>query len=239
LAVVVLSIVGGVLLLAALAGILWWAQRSPHRQPGQSSPPPIVFLPVSDGLPADHAPPRRTPEATRAVPYAPTPPRYEEADSEPLVLSMSEDRDVAEAGGNGWRRRERARVLRAESGDAAATPSVLTGTLRMLPGRLEVMAGLPVRSEIRFVQTGGAAEQEVTLGRQEGRPYEHVQLASQTVSRLHAAMTYGRGRWRIANLSETNPLRVNGTAVGRETPPVELADGDTIELGEVVLRFRA
>lgn len=235
-AVVVLAVVGGILVLVALGGILWWAQRSPHRSPGESSPPPIVFLPVSDGLPADHAPPRRTPEATRPVSYAPPPPpRAEEQDLEPLVLSMSEEREVAE-GGTAWRRRDRARVLRSESADAP--PSVLTGTLRMLPGRLEVVAGLPVRSEIRFVQTSGGPEQQVTLGRQEGRPYEHVQLSSQTVSRLHAAMTYSRGRWRVANLSETNPLRVNGAPVAREAPPVELADGDTVELGEVVLRFR-
>jgi len=235
LAVVVLAVVGGILVLVALGGILWWAQRSPHRSPGESSPPPLVFLPVSAGLPADHAPPRRTPDATPAVSYAPPPPpRVEEEDDvEPLVLSM-EEREVAE-GGTAWRRRDRARVLRAEG---AEPPSALTGTLRMLPGRLEVVAGLPVRSEIRFVQTGGGPEQQVTLGRQEGRPYEHVQLASQTVSRLHAAMTYSRGRWRVANLSETNPLRVNGAAVAREAPPVELADGDTVELGEVVLRFR-
>jgi pSer/pThr/pTyr-binding forkhead associated (FHA) protein len=234
LAVVVLSVVGGVLLLAVLGGILWWAQRSPHRTPGQSSPPPIVFLPSTEGLPADHAPSRRTPEATRAVPYPP-PPRADAPEVEPFVLSMNDERDAADASG-GWRRRERARVLRTEGAEAAAPAAVLTGTLRMLPGRLEVVAGLPVRSEIRFVQTGGP-EQQVTLGRQEGRPYEHVQLASQTVSRLHAAMTYARGRWRIANLSETNPLRVNGAPVAREAPPVELAEGDTIELGEVVLHF--
>jgi pSer/pThr/pTyr-binding forkhead associated (FHA) protein len=235
LAVVVLSVIGGVLLLAALGGILWWAQRSPHRAPGQSSPPPIVFLPSTEGLPADHAPSRRTPETMRAVPYAP-PPRPDAPETEPFVLSMNDERDVADATG-GWRRRERARVLRTDSAESTAPAAVLTGTLRMLPGRLEVVAGLPVRSEIRFVQTGGGPEQQVTLGRQEGQPYEHVQLASQTVSRLHAAMTYARGRWRIANLSETNPLRVNGAPVAREAPPVELAEGDTIELGEVVLHF--
>jgi predicted component of type VI protein secretion system len=107
----------------------------------------------------------------------------------------------------------------------------------MLPGRLEVVAGMPPQSEIRFVHTSDGPQQRVTIGRQDGPPYEHVQLASQTVSRLHAAMTFAHGRWSIANLSETNPLRVNAASLPCGAPPVALADGDVLELGEVVLRF--
>lgn len=122
----------------------------------------------------------------------------------------------------------------------ARDPSIAAaGTLRMLPGRLEFVDGPLTGGDVRFVHSGGDAEQRVTLGRGEGPPFEHVQIASQTVSRMHAAMTYHDGRWRIANLSETNPLRVNGLELTDGDTAVPLSDGDVVELGEVVLRFRA
>ena len=45
------------------------------------------------------------------------------------------------------------------------------------------------------------------------------------------------GRWMIANLSETNPLRLNGLELASDSAAVPLSDGDVIELGEVMLRF--
>ena len=51
-------------------------------------------------------------------------------------------------------------------------------------------------------------------------------------------MRFADGAWTIRNLSTTNPLRLNGREldVAEESPA--LADGDRIEVGEVVLRFR-
>ena len=83
------------------------------------------------------------------------------------------------------------------------------GTLQFLPGRLEVMEGDVPGRDIRFVRTWGEIP-EVTFGRVAGPPYRHVQLRSQTISRQHARMQYVEGRWKITNLSQTNPVVING-----------------------------
>jgi pSer/pThr/pTyr-binding forkhead associated (FHA) protein len=130
------------------------------------------------------------------------------------------------------------------------------GTLQFLPGRLEVIAGRDAGQEIRFVRTPGPDGTLVTFGRAEGAPYRHVQLREPTVSRAHARMTLdGRShagadsqpgsngastRWRLENLSATNPVVVNGRALGADDGPsasVVLTEGDRIEMGEVVFRF--
>lgn len=106
----------------------------------------------------------------------------------------------------------------------------------MLPGRLVLLEGEEAGREIRFVRLGGNP-QRITLGRNSGRPYEHVQLKAQTVSRVHARMQYDEGRWYVENLSRTNPLVVNGRAVAAGGVPTALSEGDVIELGEVMCRF--
>jgi hypothetical protein len=127
------------------------------------------------------------------------------------------------------------------------------GTLQFLPGRLEVIAGRDAGQEIRFVRTPGPDGTRVTFGRAEGAPYRHVQLREPTVSRAHARMTLegtgynasrgladGNGRWRLENLSATNPVVVNGkplAADGGDAGSVSLGEGDRIEMGEVVFRF--
>jgi len=133
------------------------------------------------------------------------------------------------------------------------------GTLQFLPGRLEVIAGRDAGQEIRFVRTPGPDGSRVTFGRAEGAPYRHVQLREPTVSRAHARMTLENGarpgaaaaqngagahvngaRWRLENLSATNPVVVNGrplAADGTDDCWVSLGEGDRIEMGEVVFRF--
>jgi hypothetical protein len=133
------------------------------------------------------------------------------------------------------------------------------GTLQFLPGRLEIAAGRDVGQEIRFVRTAGPDGARVTFGRAEGAPYRHVQLREPTVSRAHAEMTFhqstpasngsgSRGisgipaHWRLENLSSTNPVTVNGRALGSRGGPdasVILADGDRIEMGEVAFIFHS
>jgi FHA domain-containing protein len=127
------------------------------------------------------------------------------------------------------------------------------GTLQFLPGRLEVIAGRDAGHEIRFVRTPGPDGTRVTFGRAEGAPYRHIQLREPTVSRTHARMTLEIGprngadastnaaRWRLENLSATNPVVVNGNPLAAdesEQCSVMLDDGDRIEMGEVVFRFR-
>jgi hypothetical protein len=134
------------------------------------------------------------------------------------------------------------------------------GTLQFLPGRLEVIAGRDAGQEIRFVRTPGPDGTKVTFGRAEGAPYRHVQLREPTVSRAHACMMLDartpapaegaeRGgsngdsrapRWRLENLSATNPVVVNGRPLAADESPASfavLSEGDRIEMGEVVFRF--
>jgi hypothetical protein len=110
-------------------------------------------------------------------------------------------------------------------------------TLQLLPGRLEVVAGAVGAEEIRFVRPPGG-DAEVTLGRVAGPTPAHVQLSNPTVSRKHARLRYEGGNWYVVNLSRTNPVLVNGQELGLESGGCELTDGDRLELGEVVLRFR-
>ena len=134
---------------------------------------------------------------------------------------------------------------------------VADGTLQFLPGRLEIAAGRDAGHEIRFVRTAGPDGTIITFGRAEGAPYRHVQLREPTVSRAHARMALesvngtplslspsnvGASRWRLENLSTTNPVIVNGKALdpqGGSRAVVILSEGDRIEMGEVAFVFRA
>lgn len=109
-------------------------------------------------------------------------------------------------------------------------------TLQILPGRMEVVDGEQRGRQIRFVRTPGRIP-EVTFGRGEGPPHLYVRLRSPTVSREHARIRYADGGWSIWNLSRTNPVLVNGSEVGSEDGQ-RLQEGDRVEMGEVVLRFR-
>src|SRR5688572_6380068 len=100
---------------------------------------------------------------------------------------------------------------------------VADGTLQFLPGRMIIAAGQDAGHEIRFVRTAGPDGTCITFGRAEGAPYRHVQLREPTVSRAHARMSLdaspvavpaNAGRWRLENLSSTNPVVVNGRALG-------------------------
>jgi len=127
------------------------------------------------------------------------------------------------------------------------------GTLQFLPGRLEIAAGRDAGQEIRFVRTGGPDGTCITFGRADGPPYRHVQLREPTVSRAHARMVLeqpgggsrdgspNQGRWRLENLSSTNPVVINGRSLdanGGTMASVMLSEGDRIEMGEVAFVFR-
>lgn len=131
-----------------------------------------------------------------------------------------------------------------EPGDAVDVGNVRfhrppEGTLQLLPGRLEILAGSRRIEEIRFVKVPGRPA-AVTFGRGVGEPHTHVQLEAPTVSRLHARMSYEGGAWRIANLSGTNPVLVNGAALSVDpAADTVLKDGDEVAMGQVLFRFRA
>lgn len=110
--------------------------------------------------------------------------------------------------------------------------------VQILPGRLEVLSGESKHREIRFVRSPGEPA-ELILGREPGRSPQTIALQSDTVSRRHARFAYSNGRWAVANLSRTNPVVVNDERLADNSIERPLADGDRVELGEVVLRFRS
>ena len=110
--------------------------------------------------------------------------------------------------------------------------------VQLLPGHLEVLSGETRHQEIRFVRVAGQQPQLI-LGRNPGRSPQHIALNSSTVSRQHARLAYSGGKWAVANLSTTNPVVVNDQELTNSDGERQLADGDRIELGEVVLRFHA
>lgn len=111
---------------------------------------------------------------------------------------------------------------------------------QLLPGRLRVIAGEKGREDIRLVGIVGEPRPQIVLGREQGPPQKVITLHSPTVSRRHAQMDLVDGRWRIVNLSRTNPVMVNDEVLSAGRGVVKtLSDGDRIELGEVILRFSA
>jgi hypothetical protein len=110
--------------------------------------------------------------------------------------------------------------------------------VQLMPGHLEVLAGDNRHQEIRFVRVQGQ-QPHLILGRNPGRSPQHISLNSSTVSRQHARLAFAGGKWAVANLSKTNPVVVNDEELGNGDGERPLADGDRIELGEVVLRFHA
>lgn len=105
-----------------------------------------------------------------------------------------------------------------------------------LPGHLEIQSGPNQGESIRFRRTNGD-DADITLGRGEGPPESHVQVNAETVSRLHARLRFDHGRWKISNLSRSNPLVVNGQPLSAGSSALWLNEGDTIEMGEMIFRF--
>lgn len=197
-------------------------------------PPPSFDEPI--------APPRPAIDLERLAPSAPT---IRTRDGAVSTLAMPPRGEIPPAP-----------LIDDDAGEAFEGASVrywraADGTLQFLPGRLEIAAGRDAGQEIRFVRTAGPDGTCITFGRAEGAPYRHVQLREPTVSRSHARMALeptagGRGpnpnagRWRLENLSSTNPVVVNGRtleAKGGPTSSVILSDGDRIEMGEVAFVF--
>jgi hypothetical protein len=66
-------------------------------------------------------------------------------------------------------------------------------------------------------------------------PDAGVRLVDSSVSRRHAEVRRQGDGWLVADLGSTNGTRVNGTVVREH----RLADGDSVAIGDVTLRFEA
>lgn len=94
----------------------------------------------------------------------------------------------------------------------------------LLPRREDIERfRLPARFELAtaLVRIGRTDENEIHLA------------AVASISRRHALLERVRNRWLVRNLSETNPIRVNGRVVS----DLELRRGDILQVGEVVFSF--
>ena len=113
-------------------------------------------------------------------------------------------------------------------------------TTAFLPGRLEIQAagstGPRPGEEIRF-PARRQGDGTVILGRDDGPSGATVKVPAESVSRRHARMQFENGRWKITNLSRTNPTLVNGEELMVTEGARWLYEGDTIEMGEMVFRF--
>jgi hypothetical protein len=228
--------------LAILVGsvIVHVRRRRAHDQERENIIPLVVFAPraqTDSGSTSAPVIPRPRPEFDFPPPPAYTPPAHTPPPHYPPSYTP-----VPHGNGNGGQLSPVGAV------DEEARPNLVEGktirfyrppegTLQMLPGRLEIVEGEDRGQAIRFVRTRGGPQQ-VTFGRREGAPYEHIQLRAPTVSRQHARLDFEHGRWNICNLSETNPVLVNGESLAMAHGARPLSDGDRIEMGEVVFRFR-
>lgn len=235
---VILTSVTVVLLLAAALLLVWLLRRERRPHGGHVSAPPMVFLPREGSPPPIVRPPQVT-HAGPAEEGATRPQLIQErtitdavavasgvVQAAPVTATMNDGPTLAI---------NRRRVPRSRP---AADSAAALGTLRMLPGRLVPEDRQALRDDIRFIALDTTGEQRFTIGRGEGPPHQHIQIAAPTVSRRHATLLYEEGVWSIGNLSETNPVRVNGTEL-RENDSVILAEGDMVEMGDLMLRFRS
>jgi hypothetical protein len=194
---------------------------SPVQQQAFEAPSPPTWAPPADLPRAAASPSRAEPAPARAVRSVAATRTPRPSDSERYVPVVVDD-DGASPGAD-----ETVRFRRTSD-----------EPVQLLPGRLEVLDGEKRHREIRFVRMPGEPA-ELILGREGGSSPQHVALESRTVSRRHARFMYRDGHWGVVNLSQTNPLVVNDEEMSAVDAPRVLVDGDRIELGDVMLRFRA
>ena len=215
-----------VLLLAAAATAAVFYKRWRDSQRTVYTPIPLIF-PMNSGIEWEStlsaSPERPVEPSVSFAPPPPPPPQARRGMGERSVsIPMSMDND-----GQTPATSETVRFVRPAD-----------EVVQLLPGHLEVLSGDTRHQEIRFVRVAGQQPQLI-LGRNPGRSPQHIALNSSTVSRQHARLAYSGGKWAVANLSTTNPVVVNDQELTNLDGERQLADGDRIELGEVVLRFHA
>lgn len=243
-----------IVLIAAAAVLLLfvvWLIRRRRVELYHGDLPPLIFAvhdrvsappgmrPASFGRAAPYQAPERWPE-TAAPPYYPPAEPMGSPRAYPPPPRSSTVRDgapgvVPEGGGNGNGRHSSASeaTTRVPRYQGAVTTA-------FLPGRLEVQAagstGPKPGEEIRF-PARRQGDGIVILGRDDGSSGATVKVPAESVSRRHAQLQFENGRWKITNLSRTNPTLVNGEELMVTEGARWLYDGDIIEMGEMVFRF--
>lgn len=241
----IVLLISGVLLATALAiviGLRMQRQRRDHELSHHTAPQLIMPLSAAYSprprLAHNVASVRTSPRSMAAISHDVTfrePPPADHEDD--LVLLTDDDAIPAPSAVDAPPAHSRAPLL-VQGRSLRYYQQAEDGTLAFLPGRLEVVGGADRGQEIHFVMSPDEEHPSVTFGRLEGPPHRHVQLLDRTVSRQHARMTFADSRWYLTNLSRTNPVQVNGVAMGEVAPAMALSTGDRIEMGAVVFVFR-
>jgi hypothetical protein len=223
----VIFVVAVVLIAAAAAATVYFLRWRAGRRTAYA-PIPLVF-PMNAGIAWEST---LSAQPVQPAPSPPSPSSFAPPASSSTTARGSADRSVGVP-----------MTVDSESQVAATSETVrfqrpTEDVVQLLPGHLEVLAGDSRHQEIRFVRVQGQQPQLI-LGRNPGRSPQHIALNSSTVSRQHARLAFSGGKWAVANLSTTNPVVVNDQELTNLDGELPLADGDRIELGEVVLRFHA
>ena len=230
-----LAVIIGSLVFATAAVMLslWLVRRRRDAQLREHGKP-VLVMPLSSvpdvprsPLVRQSQPMRRSPITALAVAERLAPDDYH------VVAGAGSDDVATMTTGEAVRRTEVAEMIQ---GRALRFHRAVDRSLEHLPGRLVVVEGPDAGLELRFVHLPDADEPVVTFGRSEGPPYRHVQLLEPTVSRTHARLAYDAGDWLLTNLSRTNPVSINGAALGDEEGHL-LYDGDRIEMGTLAFRY--
>jgi len=109
-----------------------------------------------------------------------------------------------------------------------------------LLGNFVVVSGSDKGKEIPvygYVTSGGF---ETTMGREQvtgGRGKAHVHFDDPAISRKQAKLVCSAGKFKIVNLSKTNPTVVNGRSVGVDEG-VNIVPGNRVQFGAVEMEFR-
>lgn len=243
-----------IVLIAAAAVLLllaYWFARRRRVKAYQDELPPLIFavhdrvsappgmrpavFGVRAGYPSWPAapapqPPPYYPPAQPAAPPPQSPP------APPSATGQAEGGAGGDGNGNGQRLAADEATTRVPRYQGYRGPV----TTAFLPGRLEVQSagstGPRPGEEIRF-PAPRQGDGMVILGRDDGPSGATVKVPAESVSRRHARMQFENGRWKISNLSRTNPTLVNGEELMVTDGARWLYDGDIIEMGEMVFRF--
>lgn len=223
-------------LVVASAGVLLWlwiarrkrdAALRAHGKPALVIPMVGVAHVPRTPLVRDFQPMRRSPITALAVAERLAPDEYTVVDSGPeqALVTMTTGEVTRDA------------VSEMVQGQSLRFHRPADPTLPFLPGHLRVIEGGDAGTELRFVRLAGGEPPVITFGRSEGPPFRHVQLLVATVSRAHARLEFEDDGWSLVNLSRTNPVVVNRSALVDEGP-VRLQDGDRVEMGSLAFRYR-
>src|SRR5436305_13272754 len=83
----------------------------------------------------------------------------------------------------------------------------------------------------QLLQEFALTRPEITIGREPGNDFI---INHREVSRRHARLSHSRERWLLENLSQSNPVRLNGNVL---TGPTWLKEGDQFFLGSLVVQL--